>query len=144
MRKRFGFTLLEIILVFAILGISSAFIAPIYFSTKNKDDLDNKTDIIVSSLRRAQSLAMTGYQDSSWGLKILENDIVVFMGEDYINRDPGFDDIVSVNKNINRSGLDEVVFLKNIGNTNNFGSINLSISNFNREIIINKKGIIEY
>lgn len=142
--KKKAFTLLEILLTVSIFAVASAVLSPIYFSSKNKDELSTKADMLVSSLRRAQILSMSGQEDSSWGVKISNSNFVIFKGSDYVSRDANFDDVISVNKNISNEGLDEVVFSKIFGETTNVGEIKLKTNTQEIIIDINKKGIVNY
>jgi len=142
--KNKAFTLLEIILTVSIFVLSASILSPIYLSAKNRDDLSTKTDILVSSLRRAQILSISGQEDSSWGVKILEDSLVVFKGDSYLTRDTSQDDVIAVNKNILTEGLDEIVFTKIFGETSNIGDITLKTKNKEIIISINRKGMIDY
>lgn len=144
LNKKIGFTLLELILVVALLAITSAIVAPIYFSAKSADDLDNSANALASSLRKAQLLSMAVEGDSSWGIKLIDEDIIIFRGVDYLSRDSSWDEIFKVNKNIKNSGLDEIVFLKFSGRPNLSGDIILSDGNKNKILNINSLGVIEY
>jgi type II secretory pathway pseudopilin PulG len=142
--KNRAFTLVEIFLTVAIFVLSASIVSPVYLSTKSGDDLNNKTDVLVSSLRRAQILSITSQDDSSWGLKILESSFVIFKGGDYLSRDTNYDDVIEVNKNILSEGLDEIVFTKVFGETSNLGEIKLKTNNREVVVSINKKGTINY
>lgn len=139
-----GFTLLEIVLTVSILVLTSSILAPIYLSTKSKDDLSSQVFILSSSLRRAQVLSITGQDDSSWGVKILPDNFVLFKGDTYSNRDVSQDEVIIINKNIVVEGLDEVVFSKVFGETNNVGEIIVKTGNDQIVLLVNKKGIIDY
>jgi prepilin-type N-terminal cleavage/methylation domain-containing protein len=142
--KKHGFTLLELILVTALLVITSAIVAPIYFSAKGSDDLNNSVSALVSSLRRAQSLSMAIEGDSSWGVKIINDNFTIFKGSDYFSRDSLSDENFKINKNIKNAGLDEIVFSKLDGRPNLTGDIVLNNNNTNKILNINSLGIIDY
>jgi len=142
--KKIGFTLLELILVVALISITSAIVAPVYFSAKSADDLDNSANALASSLRKAQLLSMAVEGDSSWGVKLINENVVIFKGVDYLSRDSAWDEIFKVNKNIKNSGLDEVVFSKLYGQPNLNGDIYLTDGNKNKILNINSLGVIEY
>lgn len=142
--KKTGFTLLEIILVVAMLAISSGIVAPIYYSAKNNDDLINSRDSLISSLRRAQLLSMAVKNDQPWSLKIDDQNIIVFKGDDFLNRNQDYDELVSLNRNINISGIDEIVFSKLKGRPNVNGDFLLSSNNRQIIISVNQLGIVDY
>lgn len=144
-KKLLGFTFVEIILVVALLAVSSGMVAPIYFSAKNKDDLSNSVHIVVSSLRRAQLFSMAVKEDSSWGVKMVDNDIVIFKGDNYLSREVEWDESFSINKNISQSGIDEIFFSKLNGRPNVNGDIVLGNNSGNSLIInINSLGVVNY
>ena len=144
LNKKSAFTLLEIILVFALIAISAGIVAPIYYSAKSNDDFNNSFSTLVSSLRRAQILSMASLNDSSWGLKLIDNKIIIFKGDSYLNRLVDYDEIVSVNRNIQSSGLDEVVFSKYTGRPNLSGDILWQLSSLEKTLNINELGIVDY
>lgn len=144
LNKNKGFTLLEIILVVALLTIISTIISPIYFSAKGSNDLSNSANAVVSSLRKAQLLSMAVKEDSSWGVKLNDDEIIIFKGDDYLSRDFSRDEIFKINKSINITSLDEIVFLKFSGRPNLFGDIFLANNGKNKILNINSLGVIEY
>lgn len=142
--KKSGFTLLEIILVVALLAISSGIVAPIYYSAKNSDDLINTRDSLISSLRRAQLLSMAVKNDETWGLKIDNQEIIVFQGNDFLSRNQDYDEIVKINRNINIGGIDEIVFAKLSGRPSLSDDFILTSNNKTIEISVNQLGIVDY
>ena len=82
-KKAKGFTLLEIILSIALIGIlaASSLFALQNFQINN--DLDAALANIIQSLRRAQLLSESVSGDSKWGVKIFSDKVVVFKGDNY-------------------------------------------------------------
>ena len=142
--KRKAFTLLEILLSISIFVLLASIISPIYFSTKNRDDLDTKVDSVVSLLRRAQILSMTGSHDSSWGVKILDKEVIMFKGDDFSSRDSNFDDVLRVRNGINFNGFDEIVFSRVFGRSSVLGDLEISLNDDLKVLTINEMGIISY
>ncbi len=143
--KKKAFTLIELILVFALIAISSAIVSPIYFSAKNSDDLENYSDLVTSSLRKAQILSMAISEDSSWGVKIENDKIILFKGNQYSSRDISWDEFFNLGKTVKFSGLNEVVFYKLSGRPRQSGDIILQINDGrNSTININDFGLISY
>lgn len=79
MNSKKAFTLLEVLLTVSILVLSAGVMSPIYFSAKNKEDLSSSVDMVVASLRRAQTLSIGGQHDTSWGVKILNGNIIILV-----------------------------------------------------------------
>jgi len=87
-----GFSLLELIVsvaVFLILGGMTA----IPFASRffNRNDLETKTNELVSSLRIAQINSVSGKENSRWGVHIDALKIVMFKGSSYTPPGTSFD-----------------------------------------------------
>lgn len=142
---RRAFTLIEILLAISILMIILGIGIPIYQSLQNKNDLDVAATTIAQTLRRAQTLAQSGLNDTSWGIAISTGNITLFDGSDYSSRNPDFDEIMDMSPSIILSGIPEVVFAKFTGLPHTTGTITLtSPSHDTKNISINEKGTIIY
>lgn len=144
MNSKKAFTLLEVLLTVSILVLSAGVMSPIYFSAKNKEDLSSSVDMVVASLRRAQALSIGGQHDTSWGVKILNGNIIIFSGNDFLSRNSALDEKILTNKNIIISGSNEFVFDKITGSTSDFGNVILSLKSNSNTISVNKRGIVSY
>lgn len=142
---RGGFTLVEIILVVAIIAITAAATAPVYQSFQSRNDLEVAVNAIPPALRRAQVLAQAPDGDTSWGVRIQSGTIVVFQGASYAARNTTLDEVTDITSTITPSGLAEVVFTKFTGLPNTTGTITLTnVNGTIRNITVNGKGMIEY
>ncbi len=139
-----AFSLIELILVVVLISISAGVVAPIYYSAKKANDLNTSLYTLVSSLRRAQLLSMAVYLDDNWGLKINNNEILIFKGNNFLSRDLDYDEVVSVNRSIVFTGLDELVYSKLTGRPNIDGDIFLTLDNNTLSLNINSLGLIDY
>ena len=140
-----GFTLLESLLVMAIVGLFALVTIPIFQNFQNRNDLDLAAVTTAQSVRRAQILSTGVEGDASWGVKVQSGSLVVFKGSSYATRDQNFDETFEVPGSINPSGLNEIVFTKVFGTTTNTGMITLT-SNTNevRTLTVNARGTITY
>ena len=144
-RSNSGYTLLEILLTIAVVGILAGLAIPVYQSFEVKNDLDLATHTIVQEVRRAQALSEASDGDSSWGAKIQNNDVTVFRGSSYAARDPQFDEVFSFFGTLTVSGLQEIVFEKFTGTPQSIGTTTLvSVTNESTAIVINSKGVVSY
>jgi len=140
-----GFTLLEMALTIAVIAILSGISAPIFMSFVGRNDLNVTTNVVVQSLRRAQSLSLSMESNQSWGVYLESKKVTIFKGLNYVSRDASFDEIFDIAPTISFSGLDEVVFDRFTGDTPNSGNIIInSINNETKTITINQKGMLEY
>jgi prepilin-type N-terminal cleavage/methylation domain-containing protein len=139
-----GFTLIELLLVIAlvlILGIStSAFFGRFYYQMSVRD----ASEAIVGAIREAQSLAMSGKNNSSWGVKHEPSKITVFKGDSFSGRDQSADQIFPKSSGIEISGFDEIIFSPPSGfPTQTFSHVTVSRRNIEESFSINSEGAIE-
>ncbi|MFA6307253.1 MAG: type II secretion system protein [Patescibacteria group bacterium] len=143
--KTVGFTLLEMILVIAVIGILSGITLPSYNKFQNSNNLELATMELVQALRRANLLSLASSRDSSWGVFLSSGQITLFKGSSYLSRDINYDENYNISDIIQISGLSEVVFAKFSASPQSTGTINFSINaNTNKTITINSRGIISY
>lgn len=141
-----GFTLVEMILVLAMLAILFSMASPFYQKYQSKNDLDLAVISVAQNLRRAQTLAQAVDNNSSWGLYLQSGSLTVFRGTSYLTRDSGFDEKISMPDVVVPSGLNEVIFAKFTGWPLNVGIITLTNTSINeiKNITINSKGMVDY
>jgi len=140
-----GFTLIEIILVVALIGIISGIGLPIYNTMSGSNNLDVAENMLVASLRRAEVLSAASSGDSEWGVGVTPGAFVLFKGSTYASRDVGFDEVYDITDSIQTSGLTEVVFSKMSGAPHFTGGITLtSPSGETKQITINEKGTVDF
>lgn len=140
-----GFTLIEVLLSLALIGIIFGMAAPYYRTFQVRNDLDIATNTIVQSLRRAQILSQAQYGDMNWGVYVQSGSIIIFKGPSYVLRDINYDEVFDLPSSIDSSGITEVVFSKLYGFPQSIGTLILtSTSNETRNIIINEKGMVDY
>ncbi len=140
-----GFTLPEVLLSLAIIGIIGGMTIPMYSTFMVRNDLDIAATSIAQNLRRAQALAQAGDGDTSWGLRVGVGSILVYKGASYMLRDSTFDENTSIPTTIVPSGITEVTFEKVSGLPQTTGTFTLtSQANEIRNVTINQKGMVEY
>ncbi len=145
-----GFTLLEILIVLAILGILCGLSVAAFVNLKNAQTLDRDTDLVVESLRQARSQTLTAVNDTNYGIHFSSNQFTLFAGSTY---DPN----ASTNKVFNLNGSKiivgqpgfvgfNVVFGRLSGETDQqTGQIMIqSPSGTSRIITLYKTGLVEF
>lgn len=142
--KKRGFNIIEILVVLGIFGILFSVSTSSYANLRAQNNLSMSVSSVVESIRYAKSKAQAVSLDLNWGVKILENEIVIFSGLDYANRNNINDEIFSLPNGLSVSGLDEIIFEKVTGQTNNIGTITLTNSAGTKDINLNSYGTVNY
>ncbi|MBD3300462.1 MAG: hypothetical protein GF347_03865 [Candidatus Moranbacteria bacterium] len=144
-RREKGITMLEIILVVALITLLAAVTSPVYVAYYTRNNLHLTAATIASGLRKAQTKSRAMQNDNPWSLYIEEGKIVIYEGSDYASRNSGFDEIYEIPDSISFSGDLDLNFSKLEGELNS--NKNLSLINPDGKtmtMVINTKGTIEY
>lgn len=140
-----GFTLIEMLLVVALIVAIGTISAPVYQLLQVKNNLTVATYTIAQTLRRAQILSQSGMGDTTWGVHIVSGSVTLFKGASYAGRDTTTDEIFDVPTNITLGGISDIIFSKLSGEPQSYGDITLtSLNNDTKTITINAKGALEY
>lgn len=137
-----GFTLVELLLVVALVFIVSLFTFPIGLSFLYAQTLDETTYGLTGTLRAAQSHARHGKADSAFGVKILSNSYVLFAGDSYALRDQTFDTTYSLPASVAVEGFDEVVFEQSTGYPDVMGVLSLSLYGKTAVVVLDAYGLV--
>ena len=145
MKKQAGFTLIEMLLSVAIIGMLVGMSMPVYESFVRRNDLDLTTQTTAALIRRAAMYARTLNGDSSWSVEFQTSTITLFKGTDFAGRTTSFDETISVPGSITVGGLGEVQFTKFTGAPNTTGSVTLTSSLGDvKTVTVGTKGVIGY
>ena len=140
-----GFTLLEVLLSIALVGVLAGISMPVLVTLQTKNDLAVAAATIAQSFRRAQVLSLAVDGDTAWGVEVQSGSIVVFKGTSYAARDASYDEIFDLPTSITPSGVSEIVFAKMTGNPQTTGTVTLTTTNSGTSTItVNGKGVISY
>ena len=143
--KLTGFTLIEILMSVATIGVIAGMSAPVYHGFQVRNDASIAIDVIAQSLRRAQLLSQAMDGDTSWGVSMADEHITLFRGTSYSSRNTDFDETFPFFASLKHAGVSEVVFSKLEGRPLSYGSMNIDTSTgVSYSLAINSKGIIEY
>ncbi len=137
-----GFSLIEIMLVMTLTFIVMLFVMPIGMSFYRAQLLTEATNTLVSNLRLAQSSALSGKNNDSFGVSVQEGEFVVFQGDSYGSRTVTEDTVFPVSSAVEVTGLTEVVFERWVGMPSATGTVTLSYGERQRTININSAGLI--
>lgn len=138
-----GFTLLEILLSVSMIAILAAITLPVQRVFFTKNALVDTSNILVSSLRQAESFARASVDDSEWGLNVSSATITLFQGTSFATRDSEKDIAVSIPSNIGISGTTEYFFAKATGLPTASGATTLTNIDGNaRTVTVSDHGVI--
>ena len=136
-----GFSLVEILIVVAILAFLFVLMVPSGIQFYRTQQLDTVTEEIVQALRKVQLNSMSVKNDSAFGVYFSSGQYVLFRGNSYLSRDQ--EEIFEILNDISFSGdISEVVFSKLSGDPNNIGNLILTLNNKTKTININSLGRI--
>jgi len=142
-----GFTLIEMVLVIAIIGLLGALTVPLYQSFQVVTNRQSITSELVASLRRAKLKAIAADSDSSWGVAIGANQkITIFKGADFQNRDQNFDEVADIPANVSiESTISQIIFSKESGIPDTSGPVTLrDATGQSQDLTITPQGTVDY
>lgn len=137
MVNKYGFSLIELILVIGLLMI--IMVTATVFNSRwyLQNNLDSAKNILISSIRKAQSYSISKKNGLTWGVCLTGQTIRMFGGS---CASPTIKDDYNLPANINISGLSNITFSPFRGEPNSAQSINLSGNNKTFNLIINSAG----
>jgi prepilin-type N-terminal cleavage/methylation domain-containing protein len=139
-----GFTIIEMLLVVAVLTIILLVASPLYGSLNNSNQFDAATNILVQDLYQAQTHSRNQFQDSQWGVAVNGQVITLFSGATYASRNTANDVTYTVPSSIALSGSSQVVYSKLYGLPTATGAFGVSGGGRTGTVTVNSKGTVEY
>jgi prepilin-type N-terminal cleavage/methylation domain-containing protein len=143
MSTRKGFTLIELIVVTAIVLVIVGAVVPVGISFYRSQVVDETAHDVLAVLRRAQMLATLQKNDSPFGVAILADRFVLFQGASYAARVQSEDTETFLSSIVALSGASEIVFSKMAGETATPGAITISSGNDSITLYVASIGKIE-
>lgn len=80
-----GFSIIELIIVIAILVLILAIILPKFGEIRDKQALDNAVIEAIGTLEKARSLSVSSLDSSEYGVYIRNNFIKIFKGQEFVD-----------------------------------------------------------
>src|SRR3989344_2125704 len=125
-RLHAGFTLVELLLSVALITVLLGMSMPVYRTLYVDNDLEIIASITADTLRRAQVLSYANEGNSSWGVHVSSDSIMLFKGSSFAARDASFDEISTLSAGTTPSGITDIVFTRLSGLPQTTGSITLT------------------
>jgi prepilin-type N-terminal cleavage/methylation domain-containing protein len=145
--NKFGFTLVELLIVMAISLILVTAAVPIYGGLQVSAQLNETNSQIIQTLRTARERSVAGVNNSRHGVYFGSNTYTIYQGNSYTGRDTAYDRTATLDSALSFTydiTDGEVNFTQNKGKVNNTGTItvNHSVAG-SRSIVVNKYGVVE-
>lgn len=137
-----GFTLIEIVLVIALMGIVLGFGLSLLPGQTARGDLDVAVRMGVYELRRAQARAGSGIDDDSWGVYLSDGLLTLYRGSTYATRVEGYDEITVVPARVAWSGNMDFVFTPPYGRPSASGTTTGSVGGVDVNIYVTEYGSV--
>lgn len=136
-----GFTLFEALITVGILAILLAAGLPVGWNFYNSSQFESEYNTMTSMLQLARGLAMSNYNQSSFGLSINSENFVVFQGSSFAGRTASQDRSFPRADSVTITGSNEVVFTQLSGAVAST-SFNLSDGRMSRDLYLNSEGLV--
>lgn len=106
-------------------------------------ELDSARDTATSELSLARDHAMSGSNDSPWGVMFATSSMTTFRGTSYAARDTAFDRTTTFGSGVTFSGATSVLFLPPDGTVNTPGTVLMVNGSVTTSVGVNAIGAIE-
>jgi prepilin-type N-terminal cleavage/methylation domain-containing protein len=144
-----GITVVEILIVIAILGIIAVVVLPQFSKMRDGQVFNNSINTIVESLTKAKSETLASVDGYNYGVQFENNRVIIFRGDTFNSQDAN-NRIYSLTSpasitNISLSGGgSNLYFNKFSGLPSRSGSITLTLGSMVKVININSLGILTF
>lgn len=144
MSARGGFTVIELLVVMAIMGLLLASFPFAINAFQESRAVDAAVQATAQALRRAQVLSQAVDGDATWGASVQTGSVTVFRGASYATRTTAYDEVLEFSDSVSVSGVTEVVFSKLAGEPNTIGDTTFETAVTTATLTINAKGAVSY
>ena len=144
LEPRWGFTLIEILIVMGILVLVFGFAVASGLDFYGSQSLVAERDVVVNLLRTARGSALENINQSDQGVFIDSTQYVLFEGSSYASRNQSLDAIYPRSKGVTITGPGEIVFTALEGRSNVSGTISIASGNGNANVSVNSEGRVNW
>jgi len=143
-----GISLIEIIVVVAILGIIFAVVSPKFSTIRERQILKSTTSNILSSLNKAQTQTLASLDSSSYGVHFESGQVIIFKGTVFSDSNPD-NEIMEITSpafisDVTLGGVSadfgNVFFNRISGTPSDIGTVTVSTPSFSKIITISFTG----
>lgn len=142
-----GISVIELLIVIAILGILVA-VAVVQFSKViEKQKLNNAVADVIASIDKASSQTLASVESSSYGVHFQSDKVIIFKGEVFDINDPNNEEVeiispVSISSIDLAGGVSQIYFARLSSTPSTSGTLTVSTSSFSKIITISPTGSI--
>lgn len=138
-----GFTLMELMIVL-VFGLILYQLTVVFGMTSlTIQEMDRTTQTARSELALARNRAISGKNNSSWGVQFATSSVIQFQGSSYATRNAAYDLASPLSGNMVVGGTREFVFTSPYGKPVQAGTVTFSMGGRTRSILVNMYGMIE-
>ncbi|HRZ34051.1 MAG TPA: type II secretion system protein [Candidatus Moranbacteria bacterium] len=144
--KKKGISIIEVLMVIAIISILAGTSASGYFYFKKGSDLSISEAQVANAIRKTQSRAKAMANDDAWGIDISESRALIFKGTNFSGRTQSYDINIPLRGLSGVSGKTQIIFYKLTGlpYATSIGTLVLDNGTNTKNIQINAEGIVSY
>jgi len=143
--KKRGFTLIEAIVVIALISLLAGLSIPFYADILSRNEIFVANDAFIRTMRRAQILSRGVADDDGWSVKLNPGQIRLYKGSDYNARNTQYDEDIDLNDNFTFSGNTDIKFSKFTGLPNVTGVTTITgPDGSTRNLTLNELGLLDY
>lgn len=136
-----GFTVIEFLLVIAIIAIIAAFSTGYYARFLLQNAVFNTSDQLLGDFRRAQILAMMGKRNTNWGVNLSGTTLTLYSGSSFAARTTALDETFTINSNISVTGMTDTNFMRHTGTPSATPTITITSPGSSETVTLNSYGV---
>ncbi|HPS21418.1 MAG TPA: prepilin-type N-terminal cleavage/methylation domain-containing protein [Candidatus Paceibacterota bacterium] len=145
--KSKGISVIEMLVVVAVIGILLAVVLPQFSGVKNAQVLNSAAQDVVSTLNKARSQTLASLDSSEYGVHFQSDKIVLFKGTSYSSSSSNNEDVNMISpatiSNINFTGsATNIYFSRLTGSPSASGTATISVGEKTKTITVSSTGIV--